>query len=478
MHDHKRRPLGSEGRAIKRVSAPPRRASPPRHGDHTAGSFACWRGLTIAMMLVLTGGFARAASTNDETFANASLRELHNLAVASAQAERAAKDGDSLGCRDAYDSMQKAAHEALTNMHYMSFAPINALDGVSSLLRVSNLAPNGCPDKALTRLENLPLMAGQAILALRYDYSIGDGDWYMIDAGGDVEAKNPVRYAQSLKSQNYSWVNVRPKGANVMVVPDWKAEMASHEVGDPSIENSGNNLKAVEVDYRKNSGDDNTYVYFYRTKEDAQAAAQASKQQAENDAKAAAELKSSDAEWRQKLTSLPYMIANHDAGFKLTYAACKPAGKNAKGEDTCNADGSHDWSDSRAVPYRWFSDITGCEDAAFRIKTEHPADVDRDAVLISYCVPAPKVSGRTLKGYKMVFALTAPGADGDDNTYADLRESRNRTTSVFQTFNACFDAMDGAYSKTMKDLGADEDGTLVSDKTKSIDLTATCARVY
>ena len=52
---------------------------------------------------------------------------------------------------------------------------------------------------------------------------------------------------------------------------DWKAEMASHEVGDPSIENSGNNLKIVEVDYRKNSGDDNTYVYFYRTKEDAQA---------------------------------------------------------------------------------------------------------------------------------------------------------------------------------------------------------------
>ena len=43
--------------------------------------------LTTATMLVLTGGFARAASTNDEMFANAALRELHNLAVASAQSE-------------------------------------------------------------------------------------------------------------------------------------------------------------------------------------------------------------------------------------------------------------------------------------------------------------------------------------------------------------------------------------------------------
>ena len=58
---------------------------------------------------------------------------------------------------------------------------------------------------------------------------------------------------------------------NFMVVTDWKAEMASREVGDPSIENSGNNLKAVEVDYRKNSDDSNTMVYCYRTKEDAQA---------------------------------------------------------------------------------------------------------------------------------------------------------------------------------------------------------------
>ena len=31
--------------------------------------------LTTATMLVLTGGFARAASSNDEIFANAALRE-------------------------------------------------------------------------------------------------------------------------------------------------------------------------------------------------------------------------------------------------------------------------------------------------------------------------------------------------------------------------------------------------------------------
>jgi len=47
-----------------------------------------------------------------------------------------------------------------------------------------------------------------------------------------------------------------------IVESDWKNEMASQEVGDPSIGNSGNNLKAVEVDYRKNSGDANTSIYF------------------------------------------------------------------------------------------------------------------------------------------------------------------------------------------------------------------------
>jgi hypothetical protein len=230
--------------------------------------------LTTATMLVLTSGFARAASTNDEMFANAALRELHDLVVASAQSERAAKDSDSIGCRDAYDGMQKAAHQALTNMHQMSFAPIDALNRVSSLLRVSNLGPNGCPDEAVMKMAPLPMLAGQAIIALRTDYSIGDLEWYMVNPSGDAEAKNPLRYAQSLNDQNYSWVDVRPKGMTFIVVTDWKAEMASHEVGDPSIENSGNNLKIVEVGYRKNSGDDNTNVYFYRTKEGAPASNQ------------------------------------------------------------------------------------------------------------------------------------------------------------------------------------------------------------
>jgi hypothetical protein len=358
------------------------------------------------MMLALTGGFAHAASTNDEVFANAALRELHKMAIASAQSERAAKDSDRIGCRDAYDSLQRAAHEALTNMHQMSFAPIGALEDVSHLLRVSSLAQNGCPYDAAIGL-NLPMIAGQAIVGLRTDYAIGDADGYMVNTSGDVEAKNPLRYAQSLSDQNYSWVHVRPKGMFIFGLSDWKAEMASHEVGDPAIANSGKNLKSIEVDYRKNSGGDNTYVYFYRTKEEAQAAAQASKAGRESDAKAAAELRASNANWSLKLTSLPHMIASHDAGFKLAYAVCKSAGKDAKGHYTCHDDDSRDWSDSRAVPYRWFTNIRGCEDAAVRLNTEHPADVkvNPDDAFTTYCVPASEVSGRTLKGYKMVFAL-------------------------------------------------------------------------
>ena len=282
--------------------------------------------LTTAAMMVLTC-FAHAELTNDKAFANAALRELHKLALASAQSQRAAKDSDDIGCRDAYESMQKTAHEALTNMHSMSFTPIDAIDSVSSLLRVSHLAPNGCANEVATNTDMLPMIAGQAIMSLRYDYAVGDGDWYMINANGDIEAKNPLRYAKSLEDQKYSWVSLRPKGMVFIVESDWKAEMASRAVDDPSIENSGSNLKAVEVGYRKNSNDSNSMVYFYRSKEDALAAAQAVKQQVENDAKAAAELKASDAEWRKKLTSLTYMVANNDLGFKLVYGVCRDTGK-------------------------------------------------------------------------------------------------------------------------------------------------------
>jgi hypothetical protein len=437
--------------------------------------------LTTAMMLALTGGFAHAASTNDEVFANAALRELHNLARASAKDEQAAKDGDGIGCRNAHESIQKAAHDALVSMHSMSFQPIDAIDNVSSLLRISNsTSPDGCPYDVVTRSDMLVMTAGQAIMSLRWDYSIGASDWYMVDASDNVEPKNPIRYAQSLKDQNYSWVDVRPKGMLFMVESDWKAEMGSAAVDDPSIKNSGNNLNAVEVGYRKNSGDDNTTIYFYRTKDDAVAAARALKQHAENDAKAAAELKASVAEWSQKLASLPYMVANHDVGFKLVYAVCKRADNNAKDANSCNQDGSHDWGQTAAAPYRWFSDLDGCKDVQLRINIKHPADVtvNPDDAFSSYCVPAFKANGHAVKGYKMLFALSAAGADDDDNTYADLRDGSSRSARVFKTFKECWDAMDAAYYKAMNDLGAGKDGNLLSDKMKSINLAATCVRVY
>jgi hypothetical protein len=78
----------------------------------------------------------------------------------------------------------------------------------------------------------------------------------------------------------------------------------------------------------------------------------------------------------------------------------------------------------------------------------------------------------------MVFALSAPGAALDDGTYADLRQSGPQTATVFKTFIGCHDAMGTAYSNFIKDLGIDEDGNLLSDKTKSIGLMATCVRVY
>ncbi len=233
--------------------------------------------LLTAAMGVLTG-LANAASSNDEVLANAALRELHNVVLASAQSERAAKDNDAVGCRDAYESMQKAAHEALMDIHSMSFAPINALDDVSSLLQVSLMSADGCPDEALMNMNLLLTVAGEAIISLRNDYAIGDAEWYRVNAHGDVEAKNPLRYAQSLKDQNYIWTSVRPKEMYSKVETAWKAEMASQAVDDTSIEDSGSNLKAVEVDYREKSDQDNTTVYFYRTKQDALAAAQVAKQ--------------------------------------------------------------------------------------------------------------------------------------------------------------------------------------------------------
>jgi hypothetical protein len=427
---------------------------------------------------VLNTAAHAAQTTNDEVFADAALRSLHDLARAAAQYQQAAKDSDQLGCHDAFISMQKVAHDALTNMHSMSFAPIDAIEDVSTLLRLSQLVQNGCSNDVAT--QSLFMTAGQAVMALRYDYSIGEADWYMIAEGDTVKAKNPLQYARSLKDQGYSWVSVRPKGMLFMVVSNWKAEMASRQANDSSIENSGSNLKAVEVDYRQNSGDSNTTVYFYRTKENARAAMEAAGQQAKADAKADADLKASKAEWNKKLTSLPYMIADRNLGFKLVYGVCRDTGKkDTDGVGICAEDDSHDYSDSAAL-YSWFADIQSCNDAQLGINAKRPPDVKVNPHdgFMSSCVPAPKTDGHALKGYQMVFTLVAPGGAEDDAVYAELRGHGTSTATVFRTFKSCNDAVDTAYSTTLKDLGADKHGNLLGDKTKSIDLTAKCVRAY
>src|SRR5215469_11331345 len=124
---------------------------------------------------ILTAGVglstpAYPAQTTDEIFANAALRSLHDLARAVARYEQAAKDADQLGCHDTYISMQRAAHEALTDMHSMSVAPIDAIEDVSLLLKISPLQPNECPGSVDVATSSLFLVAGQAIVALRYDY--------------------------------------------------------------------------------------------------------------------------------------------------------------------------------------------------------------------------------------------------------------------------------------------------------------------
>jgi hypothetical protein len=197
----------------------------------------------IAACILTVGAYlstaAYATQANDEIFANSALRSLHDLARAVARYQQATKDSDQFGCRDEYVSIQKIAHEALTDMHSMSFAPIDAIEDVSAVLRVSQLQQNGCSAPGDLATSMLLLPAGQAIIALRYDFSIGDGDWYPTTQG--INAKNPLQYSQSLKDQNYSWVNVRPKDMHFIVESDWKSELASHDVADSSIENSGGN---------------------------------------------------------------------------------------------------------------------------------------------------------------------------------------------------------------------------------------------
>jgi hypothetical protein len=104
---------------------------------------------------------ARAEQTpSDQATANAALRSLHDLARAIANYQQAAKDSDRLGCHEAYLSIQKLAHAALTEMHSMSSQPIDAIEDVSSLLRVGELAPNDCSyDLATNQPRQSPLNA-------------------------------------------------------------------------------------------------------------------------------------------------------------------------------------------------------------------------------------------------------------------------------------------------------------------------------
>ena len=358
--------------------------------------------------LALTGGFAFAQSPSDHEFANAALSDLHKLAAASMRSQQAAKDSDEVGCRESYEAIQQYGHDALTNMHSMSFEPIDAVSDVSTLLRLSHSEPDGCGNEIVTGADLLPTTAGQAIMALRWDYAIGDRSWYMIDVSERVQPANPLRYAQMLKDQNYSWVDVRPKDMDVMIEADWKTEMASSEVNDASIENSGNNLKAIEVDDRQNSSDNNTTVYFYKTNEEA---LQAIKRLVDYDPReSGVQL---DAAWKRKLTSLPYAIANQDVGFKLSYS-CKPTGrKDAKGIDICEENGSYDWSDRGHEGYHWFRTIAECDDMQTALNAKPPEGItigEHDS-FSSYCMPASKVKGRVAKGYTMVFSLSAPYSD-------------------------------------------------------------------
>jgi hypothetical protein len=438
---------------------------------HASCIFTLGAGLTTA---------AGAEQTpNDRAAANAALRSLHDLARAIANYQQAAKDSDRLGCREAYLSIQKLAHAALTEMHSMSSQPIDAIEGVSGLLRVGELARNDCSYDLATK--SLLLIGGQAISALRYDYAIGDGDWYTISEGAPISSRNPLRYSQSLKDQSYSWVSVRPKDMLVIAPSDWKAEMASRDVDDSTIENSGKNLKAVEVAYRQRPEDSNTTVYFYRNKEDARLALEARNALVEADAKAEADLKASKAEWDRKLSSLPYLISDHNSGFKLVYGVCRDTGKrNADGSRICAEDGSLDWSDDRGEPYHWFSDFHSCGDAQQKLIGDTPRDlkINSDDAFVSSCVPAPKVNGRSPKGYVIMFTLIAPGAMEDDALYATLSERNSKSATVFTKFRSCDEAIEPAHAMALTDLGTDKDGNLLSDKAVSIGLWATCVRIY
>jgi len=432
-------------------------------------------GFAVSLLVFRTG---HANTTNNELFANAALREIHGLDRAAAKLGQATTDSDNLGCQYANEAIEQAAHKALESLHYMSITPSDAIRSVSTLLRLNHLNPRDtCPSDSDMNLQWIT--AGQAAMALRWDYATGEDDWYSVEANGIVGSRNPLTYSESLRAQDYSWVSLRPKGMVIVVEQDWGSEIASNQVDDPSIKNSGMTLEAVEVDYRKNSKDEATDVYFYRTREGATVAAQEARKQADEDAKSGADQEAADAEWTQKLLALPYVVANRDIGFKLIYSVCRFV-KSATGQYDCNSDDPHDWSDDYGIAYRWFGDIQECEAAQIGIVAEHPADIklDPDDAFISDCVPAPKSDGHVLKGYSIVIAMAAQGESLTRGSFANLRGGASEAATVFKAFDECFAKIGPLYQRFAKDLNVDKDGHSLIDTSKSIGLSANCVRIY
>jgi hypothetical protein len=77
-----------------------------------------------------------------------------------------------------------------------------------------------------------------------------------------------------------------------------------------------------------------------------------------------------------------------------------------------------------------------------------------------------------------MFTLIAPGAMEDDALYATLSELNSRSATVFTKFTSCDEAIEPALAMALTDLGADKNGNLLSDRTISIGLWATCVRIY
>jgi hypothetical protein len=109
--------------------------------------------------------------------------------------------------------------------------------------------------------------------------------------------------------------------------------------------------------------------------------------------------------------------------------------------------------------------------------TPRDLKINSDDAFVSSCVPAPKVNRRSPKGYLIMFTLIAPGAMEDDALYATLSERNSKSATVFTKFKSCDEAIEHAHA--MADGSRNrQDGNLLSDKTVSIGLWATCVGIY